>query len=126
MAGNTEELEDTKLYQVIADLYTGQMLGAVEEQSYGILSIVPRDAEGREISPQELENHIIHVDGQELKALWPSIWNLFQRQKENLRYQPITKQLIIGKLLTMTTVRWLCLSIRIRLPGRFLVSYQFY
>ena len=72
VAGNTEELEDTKLYQVIADLYTGQMLGAVEEQSYGILSIVPRDAEGREISPQELENHIIHVDGQELKA-WASL-----------------------------------------------------
>ncbi len=70
--GKTEELEDTKLYRVIADLYTGQMLGAVEEQSYGILSIVPRDAEGREISPQELENHIIHVDGQELKA-WTSL-----------------------------------------------------
>ena len=48
------------------------MLGAVEEQSYGILSIVPRDAEGREISQQELENHIIHVDGQELKA-WASL-----------------------------------------------------
>lgn len=72
VAGNTEELEDTKLYQVVADLYTGQMLGAVEEQSFGILSVVPRDSEGREISSQELENHIIHVDGQELKA-WAAV-----------------------------------------------------
>ena len=72
VAGNIEELEDTKLYRVIADLYTGQMLGAVEEQSFGILSVVPRDSEGREISSQELEEHIIHMDGQELKA-WVSV-----------------------------------------------------
>lgn len=72
VAGNIEELENTKLYRVIADLYTGQMLGAVEEQSFGILSVVPRDSEGREISSQELENYIIHVDGQELKA-WAAV-----------------------------------------------------
>ncbi len=68
MDGNVQELEDDKLYRLIADLYSGQMLGAVTEQSYGILSIVPKDAQGNEIPIEQLEEHIIYVDGQELKA----------------------------------------------------------
>ncbi|MEY8391045.1 5'-nucleotidase C-terminal domain-containing protein [Lachnospiraceae bacterium 45-W7] len=74
MEGNTSELENDRLYRVIADLYTGQMLGAVEKQSYGILSVVPRDAKGREISAEELEEHIIYTDGRELKA-WVCVAN---------------------------------------------------
>lgn len=66
--GNIEELKDDNLYRVVADLYTGQMLGAVEQQSYGILSVVPRDAQGEQIAPDELEDYIIHVNGKELKA----------------------------------------------------------
>ena len=31
-AGNTEEIKNDRLYRVVADLYTGQMLGAVEKQ----------------------------------------------------------------------------------------------
>lgn len=68
MEGNVEELEDDKLYRLVADLYSGQMMGAVTEQSYGILSIVPKDAQGNEIPMENLEDHIISVDGQELKA----------------------------------------------------------
>ncbi len=68
LEGTRRELEDDHLYRVVADLYTGQMLGAVEQQSYGILSVVPRDAQGDEIEPEELEDYIIHVDGKELKA----------------------------------------------------------
>ena len=66
--GNLEELEDDKLYRLVADLYSGQMMGAVSEQSYGILSLVPKGAEGNEIPIENLEDHIIYVDGQELKA----------------------------------------------------------
>ncbi len=68
MSGNVQELEDDKLYRLVADLYSGQMLGAVTEQSYGILSVVPKDAQGNEISMEDLENHIVYIDGQELKA----------------------------------------------------------
>ncbi len=67
-AGNTKEIENDRLYRVVADLYTGQMLGAVEKQSYGILSVVPRDETGREIPAQDLEDYIIYTDGRELKA----------------------------------------------------------
>lgn len=68
MSGKVQDLEDDKLYRLVADLYSGQMLGAVSDQSFGILSVVPKDAQGNEISMENLEDHIIHVDGQELKA----------------------------------------------------------
>lgn len=68
MDGMVQELEDDKLYRLVADLYSGQMLGAVTEQSYGILSIVPKDAQGNEIPIDQLEEHIIYADGRELKA----------------------------------------------------------
>ncbi len=67
-SGRVEDLEDDKLYRLVADLYSGQMLGAVTEQSYGILSIVPKDAQGVEIPIEKLEDYIISIDGQELKA----------------------------------------------------------
>ncbi|EOS23616.1 hypothetical protein C806_03138 [Lachnospiraceae bacterium 3-1] len=68
MEGNVQELEDDKLYRLVADLYSGQMMGAVTDQSYGILSIVPKDAQGNEIPIENLEDHIVYTDGQELKA----------------------------------------------------------
>lgn len=81
MEGNIQELEDEKLYRLISDLYTGQMLGAVEKQSFGILSLVPRDAKGNKIRQEDLENYIIHVDGKELKA-WFSVANYLDSFKK--------------------------------------------
>lgn len=68
ISGNVQELEDDKLYRLVADLYSGQMLGAVTEMSHGLLSIVPKDAQGNEISMENLEDYIIYADGRELKA----------------------------------------------------------
>lgn len=68
MYGNIEDLEDDKLYRLVADLYSGQMLGAVSEKSYGILSLIPKDADGNEIAIEDLEDRIVYVDGRELKA----------------------------------------------------------
>lgn len=68
VSGNVQDLEDDKLYRLVADLYSGQMLGTVTEQSFGILSFAPKDAQGNEISMENLENYIIYVNGQELKA----------------------------------------------------------
>ncbi len=64
------ELEDDKLYRVVADFYSSQMLGNVTDLSYGILSIVPKFADGTAI--ENYEDAIITVDGQELKA-WAAI-----------------------------------------------------
>lgn len=64
------EIEDDKLYRVVCDLYSGQMLGAVTDTSYGILSIQPKFADGTPI--ENIEDAIITVDGSELKA-WAAI-----------------------------------------------------
>lgn len=64
--GDVEEIEDDKLYRVVADLYSAQMLGMVNSMSYGLLSLVPKDADGNVIT--DYEQHIIHrKDGSELK-----------------------------------------------------------
>ena len=68
--GQRVELEDDKLYRVIADLYSGQMLSAVTKMSYGILSIVPKYPEGTPI--EDFEDVIITENGRELKA-WDAI-----------------------------------------------------
>lgn len=64
------ELEDDKLYRVVTDFYTSQMLGGVTDLSYGLLSLVPKFADGTPI--EHYEDAIIKVDGQELKA-WVAI-----------------------------------------------------
>lgn len=64
--GSKEELDDEKLYRVTADLYSCQMLGSVKEQSYGILQIEPKDADGNPIT--NYEDHIIYDGNRELKA----------------------------------------------------------
>ena len=45
--GKTEriEVEDDKLYRIVADLYSGQMLSAVTDMSHGLLSVVPKHAD---------------------------------------------------------------------------------
>lgn len=70
MEGNVEELENDKLYRVVADLYSGQMLSAVSDQSFGILSVTPKDAQGNPI--ENLEDFIVYDNGQEVKA-WVAV-----------------------------------------------------
>lgn len=64
------EIEDDKLYRVVADLYSGQMLSAVTDISHGLLSLVPKYADGTPI--EDLEDVIIKENGKELKA-WDAI-----------------------------------------------------
>lgn len=70
MEGNAVELEDDRLYRVVADLYSGQMLGAVTDMSYGILSIVPKDAQGNPV--ENMEDFIVYDGTQEVKA-WVAV-----------------------------------------------------
>lgn len=68
--GNRREIEDDKLYRIVTDLYSGQMLGAVTDMSFGLLSIVPKNADGTPI--EDLESAIIMTEGRELKG-WEAI-----------------------------------------------------
>lgn len=69
-AGNRTELQDDRLYRIICDLYSGQMLGAVTDVSYGILSIQPKFSDGTPI--ENIEDAIIQTEAGELKA-WAAI-----------------------------------------------------
>lgn len=70
-AGNRMEIEDDKLYRVVCDLYSGQMLGAVNSISMGILSVQPKFADGTPI--ENIEDAIItNNQGEEIKA-WAAI-----------------------------------------------------
>lgn len=73
--GKREEIQDDKLYHVVTDLYTGQMLGSVMDISYGLLSIIPKDKEGNPI--EDLEEYVIMEENQELKA-WVAIARYMQ------------------------------------------------
>lgn len=70
-AGGRVEIENDKLYRVVCDLYSGQMLGAVNNISMGILSVQPKFADGTPI--ENIEDAIITTgQGEELKA-WVAI-----------------------------------------------------
>ena len=74
--GITLPLEDDKLYRVVTGLYSGQMLGTVNAQSFGLLTITPKDAQGNEI--QDLEEYIIYnKNGSELKE-WYALASYLQ------------------------------------------------
>jgi 2',3'-cyclic-nucleotide 2'-phosphodiesterase (5'-nucleotidase family) len=65
------EIEDDKLYRVVTDFYTSQMLGGVTDLSYGLLSVVPKFADGTPVENYE-EAVIMTGEGKELKA-WAAI-----------------------------------------------------
>ena len=76
--GVTEPIVDDQLYHVVTGLYIGQMLGAVEDTSFGILTVTPRDAQGNPIDMSQLENYILHDDqGNEVKE-WYAIATYLQ------------------------------------------------
>ena len=70
-AGSRIEIEDDKLYRVVCDLYSRQMLGAVNSVSFGILSVQPKFADGTPI--ENIEDAVITTSrGTEIKA-WAAI-----------------------------------------------------
>lgn len=68
--GNRVELVDDELYHVVSDLYSVQMLGAVTDMSYGLLSVVPKFADGTPV--EDYEDIILTDGGKEIKA-WDTI-----------------------------------------------------
>lgn len=68
--GERIEIDDNKLYRIVADLYSGQMLSAATDISYGLLSIVPKNADG--VPYENVEDAIITNNGMEMKA-WSAI-----------------------------------------------------
>lgn len=64
--GEKIPIEEEKLYRVVVGLYSGQMLGAVQSMSKGLLELQPKDQDGNPVT--DLSQIIIHdQDGNEVK-----------------------------------------------------------
>ena len=75
LSGERMEIEKDRLYRVVADLYSLRLLGSVTDLSYGLLSIVPKNADG---TPVEVyEDTIIMTEGREVKA-WEAMANYME------------------------------------------------
>ena len=78
--GSAVPIDDDRLYRVVTGLYTGQMLGTVNDQSFGILAITPKDAQGNVIT--DYEEHIIYnPNGSEVKE-WYALASYLQSMGE--------------------------------------------
>ena len=93
-----QELEDDRLYRVVAGLYSAQMLGAVEDTSKGLLKITPKDKDGNEI--KDFEKHIIHdSNGAELKEWYAlaSYLESFDKNEEGISQIPASYEKAEGR-----------------------------
>lgn len=70
--GERVEIEDDKLYCVVSDLSSAQMLGSVTDMSYGLLKIIPKFEDGTPV--EDYEDLIVTRDGKEVKA-WVAMAN---------------------------------------------------
>ncbi len=74
--GEFIEIDDNKLYRVVADLYSAQMLGEVTGMSKGILSLELKDVEGKIV--EEINDLILYdTAGMEIKE-WYALASYMQ------------------------------------------------
>jgi 2',3'-cyclic-nucleotide 2'-phosphodiesterase (5'-nucleotidase family) len=68
--GERVELEDDKLYRVVTDMYSALMLGGVTDMSFGLLSLIAKQADGTPVT--DYDDEVVMVEGKEQKA-WAAI-----------------------------------------------------
>ena len=99
--GTLEMIQDDELYCVACGMYMAQMLGSVEETSFGLLSIVPRDKDGTPIDRDRLADYVIRTkDGVPVKE-WYAIASYLKDMGEEMdaRYaQPDGRKLVYSSL----------------------------
>lgn len=70
-AGNRVEIEEDRLYRVVADMYSAQMLSTVKGKSFGLLSLEPKDRDGNLVT--DFNAAIVRdSEGREVKA-WAAL-----------------------------------------------------
>lgn len=87
--GTLSEIEDDKLYHIVAGMYMGQMLGSAEETSMGILTITPRDEQGNPIATEDLVNFVVKDENGNPVKEWYAIATYLDEMgsKMNSRYE---------------------------------------
>ncbi len=74
-AGKRYELEDDRMYTVVSDLYSAQMIGAVTDLSYGLIDITLCDMDGNTV--EDYSDVIMKQNNTEVKA-WYAIAQYMQ------------------------------------------------
>ncbi len=70
--GQKEEVDDDKLYSVVAGWYSVQMLSSVKSASYGLLDIPILDEKGKQITDSKFTQQIVYKNGKEYKE-WQAL-----------------------------------------------------
>lgn len=78
---NKSDINDDQLYRVVADLYSAQMLGVVNDMSYGLLSLAPKDANGELIT--NYEDHIIYDGNKQELKMWVALTDYLKASPKN-------------------------------------------
>lgn len=92
-----EEIQDDKLYLLVAGLYASQLLGTVEKSSFGLICITPRDAQGNPLALADLRNQVIRDENGIPVKEWYAISAYLQKMggEMDARYaQPDGRKLV--------------------------------
>lgn len=95
MSEKSETVEDNRLYAIVTDMYTAQMLGSVSRVSKGLIKITPKYSDGTTLESDDSgymwENVVLHNDdGSELKT-WCAIASYlssFDKDEEGISVIP--------------------------------------
>lgn len=70
------EIDDDQLYRVVTGMYSAQMLGTIQERSFGLLSIEPKDENGQPVT--DFTQRIIYDQyGNEVKEWYALAWPIY-------------------------------------------------
>lgn len=81
----TDVINDDQLYRVVTDLYTAQMLSVVNDQSFGLLSIVPKDKDG--VAVVNFEDQIVYNKESDELKVWVALTDYlksFEQDKDKV------------------------------------------
>ena len=76
--GTLEEIVDDQLYLIVTGMYCGEMLGAVESSSFGLLTVTPRDKNGDPIDLENLKDYVVYDENGNPVKEWYAIASYLQ------------------------------------------------
>lgn len=95
-------VEEDKLYRVVTDYYSGQMLNGVLDLTKGLISIVPKYENGSQVF--NLDDLILYEDGKEIKA-WVAIANELDKMEVVDDYS-FAKEKVVSKKLSYNPIKY--------------------
>jgi len=82
--GSLTAIQDDKLYHIICGMYMAQMLGNVQEMSFGLITITPRTADGDPIAVADLAQHVVRDEAGTPIKEWYAIASYLDEMGESM------------------------------------------